>query len=301
MIYYVFILIADVALAVQFTLVKMYQKTMGNSLKTGLVYNICTASFTALIFLALNRFQLEITPFSLIMALLLTTALAAYTLIGFKIITLGNVAIYVLFLMLGGMMLPFVYGLLFLGEAFKLLHIIGIVLLIAALLLSSRAGENKTEKQKGGKGLYMALCGVVFFLNGMVSIFSKVHQIETTAPKVSTQGFIILANLANLFLSSGILSVHLLGRNSSGIPVPWKSKFKIILGITLISAAIGGGSYMLQLIGAAHLPATVLYPMITGGSMVFTAIAAWAAFGEKLSFYTILSIFLAMAGTLMFL
>jgi multidrug transporter EmrE-like cation transporter len=58
---------------------------------------------------------------------------------------------------------------------------------------------------------------------------------------------------------------------------------------------------MLQLIGAAHLPATVLYPMITGGSMVFTAIAAWAAFGEKRSFYMILSIFLAMAGTLMFL
>jgi multidrug transporter EmrE-like cation transporter len=175
-------------------------------------------------------------------------------------------------------------------------------LLITALVLSSRAGENKTESQKCGKGFYIALCGIVFFLNGMVSIFSKVHQIETTAPKASTQGFIVLANLANLFLSSSILSVHMLGgRNSAGTPVPWKAKFKIILGITLISAAIGGGSYMLQLIGAARLPATVLYPMITGGSLVFTAIAAWAAFGEKLSFYTILSIFLAMAGTLMFL
>ena len=51
----------------------------------------------------------------------------------------------------------------------------------------------------------------------------------------------------------------------------------------LLSAAIGGMSYIIQLYGAKSLPATVLYPFITGGRIVFSALTGAAIFKEKLS------------------
>jgi len=50
----------------------------------------------------------------------------------------------------------------------------------------------------------------------------------------------------------------------------------------LLSAAIGGMSYI-KLYGAKSLPATVLYPLITGGRIVFSALTGAAVFKEKLS------------------
>ena len=62
-----------------------------------------------------------------------------------------------------------------------------------------------------------------------------------------------------------------------------------------------GISYLLQLTGAAELPATVLYPMVTGGSIIFSALSGRVFFKEKLSVYQLVSIGLCFVGTLLFL
>jgi len=54
-------------------------------------------------------------------------------------------------------------------------------------------------------------------------------------------------------------------------------------------------------LGAEKLPATVLYPFITGGSMLFSSIIGAIVFREKLSKNLILSIGLCLIGTLLFL
>ena len=64
---------------------------------------------------------------------------------------------------------------------------------------------------------------------------------------------------------------------------------------------IGKECYFLQLIGAANLPASVLYPMVTGGSIIFSAIAGVIIFKEQLSRRQIISITLCFIGTLLFL
>ena len=71
--------------------------------------------------------------------------------------------------------------------------------------------------------------------------------------------------------------------------------------IFLGCALVGGISYLLQLIGAQNLPATILYPFITGGCIIVTALAGWLLYHEKLSKQTILGIALCFAGTCMFL
>ena len=73
------------------------------------------------------------------------------------------------------------------------------------------------------------------------------------------------------------------------------------LATILGAAAIGGISYLLQLIGARTLPATALYPMVTGGAIIFSAIAGRVFFKEKLSRQQLWGIGLSFIGTLLFL
>ena len=99
------------------------------------------------------------------------------------------------------------------------------------------------------------------------------------------------------FLIAGML--FLLCKNSVGDRKRVSMKNAVI--IITASAIVGGGSYALQLFGAKEVPATVLYPFITGGSIVFSALADIFVFKQRLSKKLIASILLCFAGTLMFL
>ena len=113
----------------------------------------------------------------------------------------------------------------------------------------------------------------VFILNGLVSTLSKMHQIEAIHPTVSSPSFVMLAGLSRfLFCSIALFFMRQKQKTPLALPKP----FKCVGPIILCSAVISGSSYLLQLIGAQNLPATVLYPCINGGSIIFTALAAAA-------------------------
>ena len=82
---------------------------------------------------------------------------------------------------------------------------------------------------------------------------------------------------------------------AEGDEVIFPPKGKVLI-ITALSAAIGGISYMLQLTGAPSLPATVLYPFVTGGSIIFSTVVDLIVFKEKLSLKLSLSIVLCFLG-----
>ena len=52
---------------------------------------------------------------------------------------------------------------------------------------------------------------------------------------------------------------------------------------------------------AVNLPATVIYPFITGGSVVLSALVSAFAFKEKMSFGKIAGTAMCFIGTCMFL
>ena len=147
----------------------------------------------------------------------------------------------------------------------------------------------------------LLLCVLVFVLNGFVSVFSKLHQIETVRPAISAIEFTMFSGVFKLVMSSvayGILKLVMHKKQTQEDHTP---NFKFLIPITLATAVSAGISYALQLMGASNLPATVLYPLITGGSMIFTAIAGILCFKEKLSKKMIVSLSLCFVGTLLFL
>ncbi len=285
---YIFILGATLLLAVDFAFSKLYQKKSGVGIVAGLSFNALNGIFTAAVFFALGGFKFTFSPFSVIMAFAMSAFALCYSLIGFRILRIGNMAMYTLFLMTGGMILPYVYGLIALDEPLRLIRIAGLAVIIAAVALSNSGTKKPTMLQ-------ITLCVTVFLLNGMVSIISKAHQVDTIHAPVSSTEFVMLSGIAKFIMSSIALLFTKL-RVKEKLPKPAN-----ILPVALASAVAGGISYMLQLIGAKTLPATVLYPCVTGASIIFSAFAGKIFFKEKITKIQWISIALCFAGTCMFL
>lgn len=309
--YYLFIFAAVVLLALQFSTNKAYGVRRGSGARASLVFataaGFASAVVTFLIAATVGG-GFRFTWFSLFMGGLMASLSCAYTLIGFKIMALGDMSVFMMFLMLGGMMLPYLFGVFVLQEEISVWRILGVILLTVSMVFPVLA------RKKAGKagGLFVVLCVAVFLLNGVASIVSKTHQINLFGQDVvNAPSYACLGNFMNGVISAVCLAVlSLRGKRAEGEAVPEpadgvRTAAKPALGaIALIIAAnalCNGVSYTLQLLSASKLPASVLYPMVTGGSVVLSAVAGRIFFREKPDRITLAGLALSFVATFLFL
>ena len=306
--YYIMILIAVVLLAVQFASNRAYSIRQGSSAKASLTFTTLVGFTCAVVMFLIAVISGEgfvITPYSLGMGAIVAALCCSYTFIGFKIMALGSLSVYTMFLMLGGMMLPYLYGVFMLDEAVSVWRIIGFILLALSLVFPVVARE------KAGKSsvIFIVLCLAVFCLNGCVSITSKVHQINEVYAKSGSASFSFITNSINAVMSAVGLAIlnarekkqQTQKDGSAAVAEKPKTSVGVIAVIVLINAVAGGVSYVLQLVSAAHVAASALYPMITGGSVVLSALAGLICFKEKPDRISLIGLILSFAATCLFL
>jgi len=308
--YYIFILIAVVLLAVQFASNRAYSIRQGSSAKASLTFTTLVGFTCAVVMFLIAVISGEgfvITPYSLGMGAIVAALCCTYTFVGFKIMALGSLSVYTMFLMLGGMMLPYLYGVFLLNEGVSVCRIIGFILLAVSLVFPVVARE------KAGKSsvIFIVLCLAVFCLNGCVSITSKVHQINEIYAKSGSASFSFITNTINAVMSAvglGIITLRekkqqkeMHADGPTAVYEKPKTPAGVIAVIVLINAVAGGVSYVLQLVSAAHVAASALYPMITGGSVVLSALAGLLLFKEKPDRISLIGLILSFAATFLFL
>lgn len=302
--YYLLTLLAVILLALEFSVQKLYQKKAGVTPSAGLFFNAVNGVVTAFLFFIINGFMngfssFKITPFAIAMAAMMSICNFVYIIVGFNMMKRGSMALYTLFLMSGGMLIPYVVGVAFLGEfgtqsGWQIaMRIAGILVIVAGVLVS-----NISKEKSNNMKVILILGVVVFILNGGCSVASKIHQLPTMAELATTAaGFVMLTGIIKFVLCSvGLVAI---GKKD-------KEQIKAVpkgqtVPLIALGAVISGVSYLCQLIGAAKLPASVLYPLITGGAIVFTTIAGRLVFKEKINKNTLLGIILCFVGTLFFL
>ena len=278
---------ADILMATDFSLNKVYQRKCGATPTAGYRFNLLSGILKMLIFWAINGFSLEITAYSSIMAAMMAFVCFCYILLGQQILKVSQVTVYTLFLMLGGMCVPYVWGAVFLHEQLTAFRIIGLVVIAAALILMNLS-ERPPKKQ-------ILMCVAVFFLNGLCSVISKEHQISANET-VSASGFVMLTGAATaLFGLVGIIAERMKGHSAELI------SGGAGFGTVVLSAVIGGASYLLQLLGAERIPATVLYPMLSGGSIALSVLTGWVFFREKPAKKLWIGMVFCVIGTAMFI
>lgn len=283
---------ADVLLAASFVFQKLYGRKKGNTILAGTVFLLITGivktAFFALLCLFAKDGSAFFAPFTLALAAGKELLCLIYTLIGF------------LLLAKGGMTLPYLYGVLFLHEELTVLRSVGLVLIIlSTALYNLDFGKDRSRLS----ARVWPLCGAVFVLNGFVSILSKMHQVETAFPTAGTFGFAFWSALSGVFFTFFLCAAlqRKYGKAELSKAFGIKTDMRFALTVSAFAACAGGFSYLLQLFGAELLPATVLYPAVTGGSILCSALADKLIFRTRLAPLQWFGLLLAVAGTCLFL
>ncbi len=296
---YLMLVASVILLALNFIVQKFFQKQTGGSPREAIKFSAYRGAVTAVcftVFCLIMGYEIRFSWFSAAMAVGISLLCMAYNTVGFAIMKTEPVSRYTVFLMIGGMAVPYLWGLFFLNEEFSFLRTIGLVVLAVAIVLTN-SGKSKINKKA------LILCIIVFVLNGFVSVLSKEHQIGQLA--VDATSFVIINGIVKVIMFP--LAYLFPGEPKTGNeekvekkPLLTKDNLKEGLLIAL-SAVLDGVSYLLMLIPAEILPATVQYPFVTGGSIILTALAGLFFFREKPKPLYIVGLLLCLAGTCLFL
>ena len=120
--YYGLIIVAVIIFGGNFKLDDIYRRMRGSTPKVSLQSSFISSVAGLIVFLAMNGMRLEFTPFTLIMAAVAALNGLACTFCTFRALDTINLSLYSLFMMLGGMVLPFMQGILFFGEKLSFVY-----------------------------------------------------------------------------------------------------------------------------------------------------------------------------------
>ena len=231
-----------------------YEKLAGHSTRAILAFITGTyiAGFTVLFIV--NKFRLEITPFSMLVAFVAAVNVIIYNFCSINSLGKINLSLFSVFAMLGGMALPFVAGLLFFDEKLTLGKIICFVTIAAALAFTVEKG-----KKKGGLLYYAG----VFVFNGMSGVISKFYTAADVPNKASEAAY-----SAQIAIFAIVICLILLAFNKDE---KLNLSFKSVACIAS-NGALGNTANLLLLLGLAKLPASAQYPFVTGGTMIVSTI-----------------------------
>ena len=292
---YFFLLFAVICIGGQLSLTKFYQIRVGNGIITSLLFTFFSGLTASIILACICGFRISINLFSFMTAAGGVVCGTAFMAIGMKMMSMGKVAVYTMFLMLGSMFIPFLYGVIFLNESITVWKLAGIVLLIIALVLP----VLKKSDEKGKNKSYIFLGIAVFILNGFVCLFMKIHQISAYA--IPTFEFGFWQNLISVTLISGVLAVYaLIKRGNNDVPLSVR-KTAPNLWIVVMYAVVNQAGALLQLFAAKTVDASVMFPLITGGVIVISALFGFVFYKEKIDRYTLIGLVLSIVSMICFI
>ena len=280
--YYTLIILSVIMFGGSFALNDAYQKRRGSTLKISLWFSLIGSSSGVVVLFAANGFKFEFTPFTLLMALIGSAIGFGFTFCGFRALGTINLSLYSLFSMLGGMLLPFLQGIIFYGEGITVAKLVCFAFIAVALLLTVEKGEKRS-----GAIYYIG----IFMLNGLSGVFAKIFA-SSELPKTSATGYSLLMASCTVVMSALILLMFFRKKDDSIPP-----ETPVGIGICVAHGSINRVANLLLVIALAHVDASVQYPMVTGGVMIVSTLICF--FGKnKPSKKEILSVILAFIGML---
>ena len=262
----------------QFFFNDRYQKESGSSLGSTFIFSLLNSIAGLICLLIIHSFKLEFTPFTLIMASIAAINSIACTFCSIKAFEHINLSLYSIFAMLGGMLLPFLAGILFYNEKMTPGKSIALLLITAALFFTIKRGEKRK-----GTIYYIG----VFVLNGMSGVISKFFQ-SAPYPKTSAASYSVWAAAVSALISAIVLLCL--------FKTLKRPSFKAV-SYTVGFGAINKVANYLLLIALAVLPASVQYPFVTGGTMIVSTVISLVA-KQKPSWQELASVGLSFVGVL---
>ena len=274
--YYGLMTISVIMFGTTFLFKRKYKEEMGSGADATFISTLIAGVIGLITFLIITKAQFDFTPFTFLMAFLASLNGILFSFCSLKAFDSINLSLYSVFSMLGGMMLPFLHGMIFYNEPLTSGKAVCVIFIVFALLITIEKG-----KKKGGFIYYAG----VFVLNGMSGVISKIHQ-SSSFPITNSEAYSIWISIINIVLSVIVLLII-------------KNKLKKPSVAAILYSAGSGilnriANYLL-LIVLTVLPSSVQYPFVTGGTMIVSTFFS-AVTGQKPSWRELLSVALSFIG-----
>lgn len=315
---YIYFAIACLLFSVQFVFTKGFSRRASAAPHVGIWNGFAIALLMLCYLLPMNGFRVEFSRSAVLYASILALCAVCMSLINVVVMRLGSMVVVTNYVLIGGMLLPFVYGVLVLKEACSPLKLAAIVLLLLSVVptMLGRDGEGAAvggQRRLGKKLMFHGLCLVQFFANGMTSIVSKAHSISPDA--ISSQGFTLLGGMIQAMLALiALLCFAAADRNAAGkgalrrifVDVtqarPTTARGVLTLAAFSFGYALCNGLANVSSNECARtMDASIQYPAITAVIIVLTAVLGRVCFGEKITRSTAACLLLSLSGAVLFM
>ncbi len=323
------LMMACLLFSAQFIFTKKFsQKTKGD-LQSGLVNGAAIALIMTLYMMPFNGFTFTFSRAAVVWSLVSGGSSVIMTLINVRAMKLGDLSVVTIYMLLGGMILPFFYGILLLNETVTAIKVLSIVILTVALfppvleVLAQKKKETpapvsapepaRADARSEGKGglRFHLLCLILFTGNGMVSIATKAHSIAPD--RVPDTAYTMLTAAEQVVILFLLLAVFAVKNLRAGKKRPVSAVFtdivreqpvggKTVLGLLLISlgySVCNGVANLFSQSCAHSMDSSIQFPILSAAIIVLTALVGRFVFGEKMSKAKLVSIVLSLIGVLL--
>lgn len=229
-------------------------------------------SVGAVVFFLFTGNVFRISWFSLGMALVF----AVVTIFAQVFLTLamgcGPMSFSILFTYLGTMIIPTIYAMIFLGQMPGITQWIGFGLMLVSVVLSVDL-KQKGEHAMSVKWLLLTFGGFVMW--GLVGVCQQIHQSSRYAGEINAFLFFTFIMMAVLLWLFFLVSKKR-GAEQNYIV---KSKDSIYV---LLSGVANGAINLINLFLAGVMPGIIFFPIVSGGVIILSGLAAIIVFKEWL-------------------
>ena len=276
--YYGILTVSVIMFGFQFLLNNRFAERSGQSAAATFLLSLLSSVAGLICMLFITQFTVEITCFTLFAAALSACNGIAFTLCSLKALNRVRMSLFSLYSMLGGMLLPFLSGILFYGESVTIGKILCLILITLSMLLT-------VEKQVSKKGLLY--CLGAFLFNGLSGVLAKFHE-SADFTKASSGDYSFWIAVMTALISLVFLLF---------LPKPKTVLTGRSAGIALGYGIVNSTANYLLLIALTVLPASVQYPFITGGVIAVSAVIS-AIRGQHPSTREIFAVIISFIGIL---
>lgn len=278
--YYGLVLLSTGMFSIQFLFQQKYEQECGSSGQAALNYALLTGIAGLVPAVLMSGFDFEFTLFSGAVAFAYALANIGYSYAAVKALESANLSVYSMFSMLGGMALPFIFGICC-GEELKITMIVSFLMITVSLFLAIEKGRKENKA-------FLYYIGV-FVLNGMVGVLSAFHQ-KMQDYNISSEGFLVWTKIFTILVCAALMK-------SGG-----KKKVKVQCSQKILLYAGGGAvintiANLILLTALLYLPASVQFTLVTGGVIVFSSVIGFLTTGRRPSLKELAATGIAVAAT----
>lgn len=247
-------------------------------------FSVFYSGFAGVCTLAVNGFSYHPSVTTLVLGLINALVDITYNVAMVKCGNLGSYAFMMICVLSGGILVPMVYDVAYLGCSFSALQLAAVALMIVSFVVMNLDGVMAKKNLR-----YLLLCATLFIANGLYGVFMNLQQ--TLMHFTQRNEMIITTFLSASVLTAAFELVFARRTFLEGFRMERKAAVFMV-----ISAACATVAVNMLMIVMRSINLTVLNVVNNGGVLVLSAVFAFTLFREKLETRKVIGMVLACAS-----